>query len=85
MCLPSRGYPKPRHAVVRRGAVGRPHRSQRTPRVLGHCVPSAVLPIAMNDLINPFPPDVHELERWEPVPFAWDARRFQRPRGKDDE
>lgn len=39
----------------------------------------------MNYLINPFHPDVHELERWEPVPFAWDARLFQRARGKDDE
>lgn len=41
-------------------------------------VPSAVLPVAKNYLINPFHPDVHELERGEPVPFSWDARLFQR-------
>jgi len=41
-------------------------------------VPSAVLPVAKNYLINPFHPDVHELERGDPVPFSWDARLFQR-------
>lgn len=41
-------------------------------------VPSAVLPVAKNYLINPFHPDVHDLERGEPVPFSWDARLFRR-------
>lgn len=41
-------------------------------------VPSAVLPVAKNYLINPFHPDSHELERGEPVSFSWDARLFQR-------
>lgn len=41
-------------------------------------VPSAVLPLAKNYLINPFHPDFHELEQGEPVPFSWDARLFQR-------
>jgi len=41
-------------------------------------VPSAVLPVAKNYLINPFHPDVHELERGEPVPLTWDACLFQR-------
>ena len=41
-------------------------------------IPSAVLPVAKNYLINPFHPDFHELERGEPVPFSWDARLFQR-------
>lgn len=41
-------------------------------------VPSAVLPVARNYLINPFHPHFHELERGEPVPFAWDARLFTR-------
>lgn len=41
-------------------------------------VPSAVLPVAKNYLINPFHPDSHDLERGEPVPFSWDARLFQR-------
>lgn len=41
-------------------------------------VPSAVLPVAENYLINPFHPNFHELEQGEPVPFSWDARLFQR-------
>jgi hypothetical protein len=40
-----------------------------------------VLPVAKNDLINPFHPDFHELERGDPVPFSWDARLFQRMTG----
>ncbi|NBB84648.1 MAG: RES domain-containing protein [Bacteroidetes bacterium] len=39
-------------------------------------VPSAVLPMASNYLINPFHPEVHKTERGEPVPFTWDARLF---------
>ena len=41
-------------------------------------VPSAVLPVAKNYLINPFHPDFHDLEPGEPIPFSWDARLFQR-------
>lgn len=41
-------------------------------------VPSAVLPVAKNYLINPFHPDFHKLGRGEPVPFSWDARLFRR-------
>jgi RES domain-containing protein len=41
-------------------------------------VPSAVLPISKNYLINPFHPDFHKLERGEPISFSWDARLFQR-------
>ena len=41
-------------------------------------VPSAVLPVAKNYLINPFHPDIHDLERGEPVSFSWEARLFQR-------
>jgi Uncharacterized conserved protein len=41
-------------------------------------VPSAVLPIAKNYLVTPFHPDVHELERGNPVPFSWNARLFRR-------
>ena len=48
---------------------------ERTP-VLG--VPSAVLPLAENYLINPFHPNFHDLERGEPKPFSWDRRLFQR-------
>jgi RES domain-containing protein len=33
-------------------------------------VPSAVLPVAKNYLINLFHPDFHELERGEPIPFS---------------
>lgn len=44
-------------------------------------VPSAVLPVAKNYLINPFHPDFHDLERGDPVPFSWDARLFQRMTG----
>lgn len=44
--------------------------------VLG--VPSAIVPIADNYLINPFHPDFQALERGDPVPFSWDARLFQR-------
>ena len=43
-------------------------------------VPSAVMPIARNYLINPFHPDFHALEQGEPVPFAWDSRLFKRGR-----
>jgi len=48
-------------------------------------VPSAVLPVAKNYLINPFHPDFHELERGEPVPFSWDARLFRRAQRERDE
>jgi len=41
-------------------------------------VPSAILPVAKNYLINSFHPDVHELERGDPVPFSWNARLFRR-------
>ena len=41
-------------------------------------VPSAVLSVAKNYLINPFHPDFRKLERGEPVPFSWDARLFRR-------
>jgi RES domain-containing protein len=41
-------------------------------------VPSAIVPIANNYLINPFHPDFHELERDDPVSFSWNARLFQR-------
>jgi RES domain-containing protein len=41
-------------------------------------VPSAVVPVARNYLINPFHPHAHELEQGEPVPFSWDSRLFQR-------
>jgi RES domain-containing protein len=44
-------------------------------------VPSAVLPVAKNYLINPFHPDFHDLERGEPVSFSWDARLLQRMQG----
>lgn len=44
-------------------------------------VPSAVLPVASNYLINPFHPDFHDLDRGEPVPFSWDRRIFQRGTG----
>lgn len=41
-------------------------------------VPSAVLPVSRNYLINPFHPDFHDLKHGEPVSFSWDARLFQR-------
>ena len=41
-------------------------------------VPSAVIPVAKNYLINPFHPHFHELERGDPTLFAWDARLFSR-------
>ena len=41
-------------------------------------VPSAVLPMSRNYLINPFHPGFHDLEQGDPVPFSWDARLFQR-------
>jgi RES domain-containing protein len=41
-------------------------------------VPSAVLPMSTNYLVNPFHPEFHDLERGEPVSFSWDARLFQR-------
>lgn len=41
-------------------------------------VPSAMLPLAKNYLINPFHPDFARLERGDPVPFSWDARLFKR-------
>jgi len=41
-------------------------------------VPSAIVPIANNYLINPFHPDFHKLERGDPVPFSWYVRLFQR-------
>ncbi len=44
-------------------------------------VPSAVISVARNFLINPFHPDFHALERGTPVPFSWDARLFQRTVG----
>lgn len=44
-------------------------------------VPSAVIPVGKNYLINPFHPDFQELEPGEPVPFAWDSRLFKRERG----
>ena len=47
-------------------------------------VPSAVLPVAKNFLINPFHPDFHALERGEPVPFSWDTRLFRRTMGGRD-
>jgi RES domain-containing protein len=50
---------------------------ERSP-VLG--VPSAVLSIAENYLINPFHPQFHKLDRGEPEPFSWDRRLFQRGR-----
>ena len=33
-------------------------------------VPSAVIPVAKNFLINPFHPDFRALERGQPVPFS---------------
>jgi RES domain-containing protein len=50
---------------------------ERSP-VLG--VPSAVLSIAENYLINPFHPQFHKLDRGEPKPFSWNRRLFQRGR-----
>jgi hypothetical protein len=44
-------------------------------------IPSAVIPVAKNFLINPFHPDFRALERGQPVPFSWDARLFQRAGG----
>jgi hypothetical protein len=44
-----------------------------------------VLPVAKHYLINPFHPDVHELERGDPVPFSWDARLFRRAQRERDE
>lgn len=40
-------------------------------------VPSAVIPVAWNYLVNPMHPDVGALERSEPEPFRWDARLFR--------
>jgi len=48
-------------------------------------VPSAVLPLAENYLVNPFHPDFHDLKRREPEPFSWDARLFQRGRQRPDD
>jgi len=48
-------------------------------------VPSAVLPLAENYLINPFHPQFHDLERGEPEPFSWDRRLFQRGRWETDD
>ena len=47
-------------------------------------VPSAIIPVAKNFLINPFHPDFRALERGQPVPFSWNARLFQRPDGEED-
>lgn len=48
-------------------------------------VPSAVLPVAKNYLINPFHPDFHDVAQGNPVPFSWDARLFQRGAGQHHE
>jgi RES domain-containing protein len=40
-------------------------------------VPSAVIPVAKNYLVNPFHPHFHELERPDPEPFSWDSRLFR--------
>lgn len=55
---------------------------ERSP-VLG--VPSAVLPLAENYLINPFHPQFHDLERGEPEPFSWDRCLFKRGRWETDD
>ena len=39
-------------------------------------VPSAIIPVASNYLVNPFHPDFGELEHSEPEPFSWDSRLF---------
>lgn len=39
-------------------------------------VPSAVIPVASNYLINPFHPDFPSLDRSDPEPFNWDSRLF---------
>ena len=44
-------------------------------------VPSAVIPVAKNYLINPFHPSFGALERGEAQPFSWDSRLFKRRRG----
>ncbi len=43
-------------------------------------VPSVVLPMGKNYLINPFHADFHVLEVGTPVPFSWDSRLFKRGR-----
>ena len=45
-------------------------------------VPSAVIPVASNYLVNPFHPDFPGLERSRPEPFSWDSRLF---RGQNSE
>jgi len=55
---------------------------KRSP-VLG--VPSAVLPLAENYLINPFHSQFHDLEQGEPKPFSWDRRLFRRGRQQMDD
>lgn len=40
-------------------------------------VPSAVLPMSSNFLINPFHPNFHEFEQGTPIEFTWDERLFE--------
>lgn len=47
-------------------------------------VPSAVIPVAKNYLINPFHPDFPELEHGEVQPFSWDSRLFMRRRRQEE-
>lgn len=41
-------------------------------------VPSAVISVARNYLINPLHPDFSELEQGKAEPFSWDSRLFKR-------
>lgn len=58
--------------------IGTKWANEKRSPVLG--VPSAVLPLAENYLINPFHPQFHDLEFGEPEPFSWDRRLFRRGR-----
>ena len=50
----------------------------REARSVALAVPSALLPMAKNYLVNPFHPDFAALEVGEPVPYSWDSRLFKR-------
>jgi hypothetical protein len=48
-------------------------------------VPTAVIPVAKNYLVNPFHPDFPALACGEPKPFNWDSRLFRRTSGNAEE
>ena len=67
----------PDHAAAGAHAVGDAWLAEESAPVLS--VPSVLLAMARNFLVNPLAPEFEAPDRGEPVPFEWDPRLFENP------